>query len=223
MATNRMAPRHPASMMTSRAAGFSLIELVIVIVILGILAVTALPRFLDVTDEAKKASVEGVSGGFATAVSLVRAQWEAEGRPKEDGQNTVLYDGSRFYLTTPTETQVSNGELSPGYPMDTSAVGGIDVDPANLTAQRCLKIWEGLLQNPPKATASFSEVSGSGNDLKYYVSVTNNGLDSVCRYYLVNSLSKGSDGKYQDPQGSTDAFMSFSYRPASGQVTTNIN
>ncbi|MGL6051715.1 MAG: type II secretion system protein, partial [Aeromonas salmonicida] len=57
MATNRMAPRHPASMMTSRAAGFSLIELVIVIVILGILAVTALPRFLDVTDEAKKASV----------------------------------------------------------------------------------------------------------------------------------------------------------------------
>ncbi|MBS4697495.1 type II secretion system protein, partial [Aeromonas allosaccharophila] len=41
-----------------RAAGFSLIELVIVIVILGILAVTALPRFLDVTDEAKKASVE---------------------------------------------------------------------------------------------------------------------------------------------------------------------
>lgn len=53
-------------------AGFSLIELVIVIVILGILAVTALPRFLDVTDEAKKASVEGVSGGFATGVSLVR-------------------------------------------------------------------------------------------------------------------------------------------------------
>lgn len=100
-----------------RMAGFSLIELVIVIVILGILAVTALPRFLDVTDEAKKASVEGVSGGFATGVSLVRAQWEAEGRARQDGLNTVLYDGSRFYLTTPTDSQVSNGELSlPGIP-----------------------------------------------------------------------------------------------------------
>ena len=33
--------------------GFSLIELVIVIVVLGILAVTALPRFLDVSEEAK--------------------------------------------------------------------------------------------------------------------------------------------------------------------------
>ena len=107
MATNRMASTHPGLVITSRAAGFSLIELVIVIVILGILAVTALPRFLDVTDEAKKASVEGVSGGFATGVSLVRAQWEAEGRAKQDSLNTVLYDGSRFYLTTPTDSQVS--------------------------------------------------------------------------------------------------------------------
>ncbi|MEM0556405.1 MULTISPECIES: MSHA fimbrial major subunit MshB [Aeromonas] len=223
MTMKSTALRVPMRGMMKRTAGFSLIELVIVIVILGILAVTALPRFLDVTDEAKKASVEGVSGGFATGVSLVRAQWEAEGRAKQDSLNTVLYDGSRFYLTTPTDTQISNGELSPGYPMDTAAGGSPDVDPANLTAARCLKIWEGLLQNPPKATASFSEVRGSGNDLKYYATVSSNGLDSVCRYYLVNSLSKGSDGKYQDPQGSTDAFMSFSYRPASGQVTTNIN
>ena len=223
MTIKPMAPTMPGNGMMRRATGFSLIELVIVIVILGILAVTALPRFLDVTDEAKKASVEGVSGGFATGVSLVRAQWEAEGRAKQDSLNTVLYDGSRFYLTTPTDTQVSNGELSPGYPMDTAAGGNPDVDPANLTAARCLKIWEGLLQNPPKATATFNEVRGSGNDLKYYATVSGSGLDSVCRYYLVNSLSKGSDGKYQDPQGKTDAFMSFSYRPASGQVTTNIN
>ena len=37
----------------TQVRGFSLIELVIVIVVLGILAVTALPRFLDVTEEAK--------------------------------------------------------------------------------------------------------------------------------------------------------------------------
>lgn len=56
MTTTRLVPKYAGVASPHRAAGFSLIELVIVIVILGILAVTALPRFLDVTDEAKKAS-----------------------------------------------------------------------------------------------------------------------------------------------------------------------
>ncbi len=42
--------------------GFSLVERVIVIVVVGLLAVATLPRFLDVTDEAKKASIEGLQG-----------------------------------------------------------------------------------------------------------------------------------------------------------------
>ena len=203
--------------------GFSLIELVIVIVVLGILAVTALPRFLDVTEEAKNASVEGVSGGFATGVLLVRAQWEAKGRSKEGGLNTILYDGYRFYLTTPTETEVESGLISPGYPIDTGASGTPDVTPGGLTAQRCLYIWNGLLQNPPKATNDFNEVVTSKNDMKYYVSVDGSGNDSVCRYYLVNALSKTADGGYQDPNNQTNKFKSFSYRPASGQVETHIN
>jgi MSHA pilin protein MshB len=40
--------------MLKNQKGFSLVELVIVIVVVGLLAVAALPRFLDVTDEAKK-------------------------------------------------------------------------------------------------------------------------------------------------------------------------
>ena len=85
------------------------------------------------------------------------------------------------------------------------------------------QIWNGLLQNPPKATNDFNEVVTSKNDMKYYVSVDGSGNDSVCRYYLVNALSKTADGGYEDPNNQTNKFKSFSYRPASGQVETHIN
>jgi len=62
-------------------SGFTIIELVVVIILLGILAATALPRFMDVTDEAHDSVVAGVYGGMQTGMSLYHAQWIAEGQP----------------------------------------------------------------------------------------------------------------------------------------------
>ena len=98
--------------MRSNQSGFTLVELVVVIVILGILAATAFPRFINLTSDARAAAAAGMAGGLRSSVTLVQARYQATGN----------FSATTVTMADSTTVAVSTGTTG-GFP--TAALAGI--------------------------------------------------------------------------------------------------
>ncbi|MBD3257280.1 prepilin-type N-terminal cleavage/methylation domain-containing protein, partial [candidate division GN15 bacterium] len=65
----------------SESRGFTLVEMVIVVVVLGILAAVAIPKFLDVREEAEIASVQNMVSSLESALNIYASRQFMEGNP----------------------------------------------------------------------------------------------------------------------------------------------
>ena len=79
-----------------RQSGFTLIELVMVIVILGILSAFALPRFADLGQEARIASLNGLVGALNSATAIARAEQLVSGVTAD---TDVVLEGQTIAMT----------------------------------------------------------------------------------------------------------------------------
>ena len=151
--------------------GFTIIELVVVIILLGILAAIALPRFLDVTEDAHTATVRTMAGTLQTAINEARAVWMLHGNG-EAAENLQVFG---------TEQDGQIDFNANGWPSQ-QWFGALEANPSTNNVADCISVANALVTT--------SQVINTTADADYTPAYLGSGR---CRYTYVHSAGLSFD------------------------------
>jgi MSHA pilin protein MshB len=163
-----------------------------------------------VTADAEDATVDGVAGGYATGVGLVRAKWELEGRPKANKASSKT-----FVTIEGIEVGI---DQNTGYP-----TGQLDTDNSSeddqMSTLDCESIFNLIMQSAPTISSDWDD--RPFDDFRYFTNVRTNegsGGNDVCYYYLTQTIKNLITEPANDLAGN-----GFIYDPRIGQVIVFSN
>jgi MSHA pilin protein MshA len=142
----------------NKQAGFTLIELIMVIVILGVLSAFALPRFADLGGNARAASINGAAASMKSAANIAHAQWLAEGDSTStevtlEGIGVVMVNGYPTEAGIMVAAQISTDDY-------TVSGGTVSVTGAP-TPANCSVTYTEAVAADPAATPAVSQAPAS--------------------------------------------------------------
>ena len=123
-----------------RNAGFTLIELVIVIVILGILAVTAAPKFINLQNDARKSTVTAMAGAVKSAAAMTYSKAVLAVQDTAASGKTITIDGNSVALVWGYPAASTTGLAyvidapSTDWTADTKTTGSYILTPVGMTS-----------------------------------------------------------------------------------------